>query len=220
MYSNMVESNWIRDFVEVAIANLVRIESNLRKLGYDFDNKEGPIKQIGHGTNQELNRIRQQYNCVPEFLVAWYDRVEYVDFTQHMEQLLEPSDHPVAGLGLNCTLVIKSLESVCELQTMVELDGFKCKNVDGKDFIPFGSYSSNSTPKGVWLPDSDIDPVIYDDGAGPIRMSREIAHSINSGGFPFWASMFSKRRFSSPILNVPKYHEIKPELFAGIVAMK
>ena len=213
------DSLQLRDFVETAIGNLEQIEANLRKLGYRFSNKRGAIGRIPSGTNQELARLKQKYESVPSLFFALYDRVEYIDFTQEKNQLSEPCGEVVAGLGLNCTLIFESLAKTEELQTLIEENGFRCEDADGKEFIPIGSYASNSMPKGIWLPNSSNDPIIYDAGAGPVSMGSELTRAIQAGGFPFWSKMFAKRRFTSPIPNTPKYLDILPVLMEGVVVM-
>lgn len=209
----------LRAFVELAVTNLLQIEANLQKLGYKFANQHGAVGQLTVSANPALEKLRQAYDKVPDLLCVWYDRVEYVDFSQDKAQLSEPSDNPVAGLGLNCTLVFGSLSTVCERQTMLEVNGISCKKGEGCEFFPLGTFASNCMPKGVWLPDGANDPIIYDAGAGPVTMSDEIIQSIRAGGFPFWEQMFSKRRISSPIPNTPRYPDILPALLEGVVAM-
>ena len=209
----------IRDFVEVAISNLVQIEENLHKLGYKFANKGGAVKRIPPNTNSALAELREEFELIPNLFATWYDCVEYVDFSQDESQLLEPCEIPVAGLGLNCTLVFESLSTRQRRQSLLESAGFMCRRAEGDEFIPLGTYASNSTPKGLWLPDTSSDPVIYDAGAGPMSMSDEITLAIRAGGFPFWERMFTKRRISSPIPNMPRFREILPALLEGVVAM-
>ena len=215
----MTGSQRMRDFVEVAIGNVVRIEVNLRKRGYKFANKRGAIRQIPPDTNPALATLRQKYELVPALFYAWYDRVEFVDFSQDERQLSEPSDDAVAGLGLNCTLVFGSLSTVQQRQSILERAGFGCTQVNGRDFVPLGTYASNSMPRGVWLPEGASDPIIYDAGSGPTSMGDDIIRAIRAGGFPFWEWMFAKRRISSPIPNTPRYHEILPALLEGVVAI-
>jgi hypothetical protein len=209
----------IRDFAETAIANLMQIATNLSGLGYKFANKQGAVKRIVLNTNPGLAELRQKYERIPELFCAWYDRVEYVDFTQDESQLSEPSENPVAGLGLNCVLVFQSISTRKKRQELLEEAGFKCSTADGREFIPLGTYASNSMPKGLWLPDTSSDPSIYDAGAGPVSMSDEITRAIRAGGFPFWERMFAKRRISSPIPNTPRFREILPALLEGVVPM-
>jgi hypothetical protein len=214
------ETQWINDFVDVAIANLVQIEANLRKLGYKFANAEGPIKLIPPNTNPGLAELRQKYDQIPEFFSAWYDRVEFVDFSQDEDQLWEPSDHPVAGLGYNCMLTFDSLSTRQDRQAMIMEEGrLKYETANGREFVPFGAGASNNDPTGIWLPDSSSDPVIYNDGGGPITMSYEISRSIRAGGFPFWELMFRKRKVRFTLSSIPKYREILPLLLEGVVDM-
>ncbi|MFN7732512.1 MAG: hypothetical protein ACK5OB_11460 [Pirellula sp.] len=213
------DTQQMRDFVEAAIANLIQIEGNLLKLGYKFANEQGAIKRIPPNTNSGLAELKHEYEQLPDFFVAWYDRIEFVDFSQHEGQLIEPSENPIAGLGLNCTMVFGSLSTRRERQTTLEATGFQCKTADGNVFVPLGTYASNSMPKGLWLPDNSRDPIIYDAGAGPVSMIEEITRAIRAGGFPFWEVMFTKRRISSPIPNTPRYRDILPALLEGVVAM-
>ena len=214
------EESQVRHFVEMSIASLGRLESNLLRLGYRFANGDGAIRCLTAGTNLALQRLKEQYTDLPQLFVAWYDRVEYVDFRQERTQLLERSDEIVAGLGLNCTLVFESLSRVQQLQDDLESLGHGCRNEalqeTPRTFIPTGVCASNSTPKGVWLPDRSNDPVLYDAGAGPVTMASEITRSLRAGGFPFWKEMFSRRRFRSPIPNTPRYPEILPQLMEGV----
>jgi hypothetical protein len=214
------EESQVRHFVEMSIASLGRLESNLLRLGYRFANGDGAIRCLTAGTNLALQRLKEQYTDLPQVFVAWYDRVEYVDFRQERTQLLERSDEIVAGLGLNCTLVFESLSRVQQLQDDLESLGHGCRNEALQEtpqtFIPTGVCASNSTPKGVWLPDRSNDPVLYDAGAGPVTMASEITRSLRAGGFPFWKEMFSRRRFRSPIPNTPRYPEILPQLMEGV----
>ncbi len=208
-----------QEFVEAAISNLTRIEANLHLLGYKFANRQGAIKLIPSGTNSALFKLREKYQVVPELLFAWYDRIDYIDFSQEVSQLSEPCEDPVAGLGLNCTLIFEPLSKLQENRTLLEATGFRSIENDGKEFLPIGTYASNSMPKGIWLPNASTDPIIYDSGTGPVSMGDEISRAIRAGGFPFWEQMFSKRRISSPIQNVPRYPEILATLMEGVVAI-
>ncbi len=210
--------NWkqTQDFANVVVRNLIQIEINLCKLGYKFANPRGAIVPNLNNENRALRKLSEAYGVLPTLFTALYERVEYVDFTQDSSQLMEPNDDLVAGLGLNCTLVFGSLDTLQERQEALTSSGWKCMNLAGNVFIPFGSYASNSTPKGVWLPDGATDPTIYDAGAGAISLGNEIRSSIRAGGFPFWKQMFAKRRFTSPIKNVPNYRVILPLLLEGI----
>lgn len=57
-----------------------------------------------------------------------------------------------------------------------------------------------------------MDPEIYDEGDGPVTMSTEIMDALRSGGFPFWATMLRRRRFTSPIGVAPSFEELLPVL--------
>jgi hypothetical protein len=198
---------------------LLKLESNLLKLGYKFANPLGAIHQIEPGSNSSLEEIRNKYHRVPRFFEQWYDHVEYIDFSQHECQLTQSSSDLVAGLGLNCQLIFAPLSDYVNRQIELNKKGGSCLDLDGAEFIPTGAFASNCEPKGIWLPSSEDDPVLYDDGSGPVTMRTEIMIAINQSGFPFWEKMFSKRRFTSSIPNTPKFREICSDLRAGIVPM-
>lgn len=209
----------VDSFIEGAIQNLLRLADNLRALGYRFASDSGPVALVSGGLNAELEVLRGRVSPLPLLFDRWYSTVKYLDFSQDASQLLEPSSEAVAGLGLNCTLLFSDLSDLLETKTHVEENGFVCTGAHGEEFIPFGSYASNSTPKGIWIPGGSVDPVIYDAGLGPITMSEEIAKAIACGGFPFWDKMFSRRRFTSPIPNTPRFKEIYSRLQEGIMPL-
>lgn len=212
-----IQKSDIPQFVDSSINKLLRLESNLRRLGYKFANLDGPIRLIAPGTSTHLDKLYERYAEIPALLSEWYDRLDYVDFRQDKSQLLYPSQDVTAGLGLNCSLVFEPLSQHTQLQTVLEANGYSCKNSKGQDLIPIGCYASNCMPKGVWLPDSSIDPVLYDAGAGPVSMGTALDQAIQAGGFPFWRHLFSKRRITSPIPNTPRYLEILPQLIEGVL---
>ena len=207
----------IPQFVDSSINKLLRLESNLRRLGYKFANPEGPIMLIPPGTSASLHKLCNEFEGIPALFFEWYDRLEYVDFRQCASQLLSPSQDATAGLGLNCSLVFEPLSQYSYRQKVLEANGCRCKNSKGQEFIPIGCNASNCMPKGVWLPDLSIDPDLYDAGVGPVSMATEILRAIQAGGFPFWQYQFSKRRFTSPISNTPRYLDILPELMEGVL---
>ena len=216
---SLAHRNQVCDFVDTAITNMLRIEVNLRRLGYVFANPQGPVQLAPGGANTALIELQQRIGQLPDLFIALYSRAKCIDFSQDKRQLLDRQDHPVAGLGLNCTLVFESISTAPERQATLEGNHFSCMKPSGDLFFPLGTYASNSQPKGVWLPDTSIDPVIYDAGAGPVTMSKEITLALRAGGFPFWGHMFAKRRVTSPIQNMPQYRGILPSLMEGVVPM-
>lgn len=94
------------------------------------------------------------------------------------------------------------------------------KREDGKNFLPLGTFAFNCEPKGVWLPDQSVDPVLYDGGRGPVSLSEELRTVFSSGGFPFWAHMFRRRAFVSPLGFSPKYPELREALRKDLVEIE
>lgn len=188
--------------VEVA---LVELEAALRDLGYRFENPNGPVQfHESQVALDKLDSIRANYGHLPVLFERLYTRFREVDFSQHPAQLLEPNSDPVAGLGLNCSLIFLRLEdSAARLKDIASQPNSGTYFREQSHFIPTGGIASNCTYKGIWVPDASMDPVLFDDGGGPITLSCELANAIRAGGFPFWKHLFTKRRFSSPIRNTP-----------------
>lgn len=203
----------VATFIKRTEHNLQRLQENLAFLGYQFASLDGPFVFAEACDRAALANLEKLCGPLPLLYRSIFSRFRFIDFRQSQQQLLEPSDMEVAGLGLNCSLVflpVVPAGDTTEKPMPVE-------RVGGRYFIPTGGVASNCSAKGVWLPDSSADPILYDDGGGPVTMAGEIECAVQAGGFPLWENLTAKRLFTSPIANTPAYRKLLPILIQGLI---
>lgn len=203
----------VLSFIELCRHNFGCLQRNLERLGYRFARGEEPfvVNQTHDIARDELTSFGE----VPKLIREWYRRFRYVDFSQADDQLYGSGSEAVSGLGYNNVLCFLEVSRCIQIRNQLHEEGFRV-NDGGSRFIPLGGIASNCEPKGIWLPCREIDPIIYDDGAGPVTFSQEIADAFARGGFPFWDRMFRKRIITSPIGLVPNFREIRDTLIEGM----
>jgi hypothetical protein len=202
----------ITGFIEWSESALHQLAANLTALGYEFKNEGGPIKLSE--SDASLLALEARFGELPAFYRAFYRRFQCVDFRQSDRQL-QSKDSKVSGLGLNCPLVFCSLDRIESIRAELRESELPVES-DGLHFLPTGSVASNCDPKGIWIPSVEPDPVLYNDGAGPISLTQEVRESVLAGGFPFWKTMFRRRQHCSPLGHSPPYPELLPQLLQGI----
>jgi len=210
----------ITGFIGTATHNLLRLRENLRQLGYRFANPSGPIIFAEEVDRANLRRLEKDYGPLPELYRAWYEKFRLVDFSQEHSQVFSEYQSDVAGLGYTPTLVWLGIEECISLRESVQGQSVRVdRSMNGelRRLVPIGTVASNCEPKGVWLPDSSIDPVLYDDGGGPVTMSDEIRMTFAHAGFPFWGKWARKRIRSVGLKYTPNFSCIDSTLFAGLV---
>jgi hypothetical protein len=212
MVTPITDNTGIDQFIENARHNLLALQSNLVELGYEFANARGAVQIADQESKQAVHVLEERRGHLPALYRRWYESFRCVDFTQRPSQLRDAGGHRLAGLGLNCPLVFFDIAASLRLQKELESQDLRVRNSNRQELIPFGGSATNCEPKGVWIPDSVVDPSIYDEGAGPVTMSQEIIVALEAGGFPFWAKMHRRRRFTSPIGVTPAYEEVLPLL--------
>lgn len=218
MSSQTSNSSNFDQFIETARHNLLTLQANLSDLGYAFADPGGAVQLADQEARDAVRSLEQRVGRLPTLYRKWYESFRSVDFTQNEEQLRDSSGHRLAGLGLNCPLIFLSIDSCFRFKKELKAYGVRVEDEKGQHLIPFGSTASNCEPKGVWVPNTEHDPVIYDDGAGPITLSREIVSAFEAGGFPFWHRMYQRRRFTSPLGVAPAYQEVLPLLLRNLRA--
>lgn len=212
MAAPITDNAGIDQFIETARHNLLALQSNLIELGYEFANPRGAVQLADREAKQAVLVFEQRTGQLPALYRRWYESFRCVDFTQKQPQLRDVSGHRLAGLGLNCPLIFLDVSASLQLQKELEGQGLRIRNAKGQELIPLGGSATNCAPKGVWIPNNAVDPVIYDEGAGPVTMSQEVIAALEAGGFPFWAKMHRHRRITSPIGVVPAFEELLPLL--------
>jgi hypothetical protein len=213
----MQQSSEVDSFINICQRNLLALRQALSDLGYQFARPAGPLQPADDADRAMVADAERRFGELPFLLRRWYDTFRYVDFSQAPDQL-QFGSLPVSGLGYNITLVFVELERCVRFRDELRASGIAVERErEGKSLLPLGTFASNCEPKGVWLPDHSTDPVIYDDGAGPVSLSDELRAAFQSGGFPFWDRMFRKRRFVSPLGFAPKYLELRETLRRDII---
>lgn len=204
------------EFLDFCEHNFRVLADNLTSLGYRFRNSNGPLGLPGY-TRDELSSKIEKSQLSSSLLLKWYSRFQYVDFAQCEDQMYDAEAKPICGLGYNLVFRVVDLDSCFKLRGVLAENGFRVF-ANGKTLLPFGAYASNCEAKGVWMPPDDFDPVIYNEGNGPVTFSQELIDAFACGGFPFWDRLTSRRRIRSPIGHYPDYQELKSILTKGITA--
>jgi len=213
----MSDSDYFDELLADAERSLTRIRMNLDDLGYEFLDPN-PIVFADETDKAVLNNLESRWGTLPLFYKEWYRRFRNVDFSQASSQLFASEPCDVAGLGLNMTLVFRDIKSSLILRdelAVSEMEVSRERNGKEQHFMPTGAIASNCEPKGVWLPDATIDPVLFNDGGGPITFTTELRMAIAGCGFPFWVHLFKRRIISLPLKFGPAWKKIEPALRRG-----
>jgi hypothetical protein len=194
-------------------ASLQQLAANLQALGYEFENQLGPLAK-SESSDTSIAMVESCYGELPKAYRLLYSTFAHIDFRQSHRQLHTAGSN-LSGLGFNCPLVFVSLAEVPRLRDELVDSGFSV-DVDGRRFLPTGDAASNCEPKGVWVPSTEIDPILFDDGAGPISLIDDLEGALIAGGFPIWPPTFKQRIRSSPLGHLPAYPTLLPQLLRGI----
>lgn len=216
MYSNPLLASEVDNFLHSCSHNLRIMQSNLVGIGYYFLRPSGPFQPANDQDREVIREAERRFGQFPLLLRRWYETFRYVDFSQDSNQF-EDRSLPIAGLGYNMALMFPEIEYCIQYQSELRQSGSGVSRECGNNFLPFSTFASNCEPKGVWLPDGSVDPIIYDDGGGPVSFSQELRTIFATGGFPFWEHMFRKRRFVSPLGFSPNYPELRNALLKDLV---
>lgn len=205
-------SKYVHRFFEWADIAMQQLKDNLLSLGYEFRCRGEPFQFSD--SDLLIVDVERRFGQLPIAYKALYRKFCFIDFRQSDSQL---HDHgsKVGGLGLNCPLVFAPVTRIEKMRAEI----VRCGGIivsDRRNFLPTGSAASNCEPKGVWVPSSDIDPVLFDEGAGPVTLMDEIRNAILAGGFPFWKFMFRRSRHTSPLGFSPPYPNLLPYLLHNI----
>lgn len=219
MSATLIDTDSVNRFIEDVRYNLVTLEGNLKTLGYNFANQNGAVQLASVSSLAALRSFERRFGIVSILFKCWYEAFHCVDFTQSNSQLYSTNGERLAGLGLNCPLIFLDIDTCFRTFQDMGIADQIASQKNGKTFIPIGGAASNCDPRGIWVPDTGIDPNLYDDGAGPVTMYAEVKVAIEAGGFPFWMKMFSRRRFTSPLGVTPDYKNILPVLIHNLRAI-
>jgi hypothetical protein len=209
-----------KETVDRCFYNIQILHRRLIDIGYQFEN---PDTAFVASTNVDLSVIgdfQSKHGELPLVLREWYNRISCVSFAQDFNQLyFQPSNSEavpdVAGLGVgtvllclapaNCVLLLERLkaEALADDSDSSEFEAF----------YPIGGSSTNCNPKGVGVPCTFADTVIYDDGIGAITFVEDLRSLFQAGGFVFWYRyMTSPRKPLAPVSIHPKYDTVIPYL--------
>ncbi len=205
-------------FLDSVKSNLFTLKKNLDELGYRFERAE-PIRLAGCRDEQELEDIEARFGSLPALYRAWYLVFHEIDFSQEKSQLFSNIANDVAGLGLNQSLIFLEIRRAVKMRDELAAEGVRVEMQNDRSvskLIPTGAIASNCEPKGVWLPNSISDPVLYNEGGGDVTFETEIRDIIAYGGFPFWARMAQRRPPATVLKHCPDWERIYPLLSRGI----
>lgn len=219
MRSRLIHTAGVDAFLDAVHANLSALEANLRSLGYRFARPEGPYRVADRAAIDRVGELERRHGPIPPLVRGLYSRFESINFAQDPGQLHGPPGDPVAGLGWHCPLVYAGIDSCLRMAAEGIAPRSPEAEAAGRTFIPTGGYVSNCDPVGFWTPDATIDPVIYDEGLGPITLSRELTLVFHAGGFPFWKHMFRRGTPPSPLPVSPDYGAILPVLKRNLLPL-
>jgi hypothetical protein len=184
--SPSISASDVDSFIRNSMHNLQALQANLTRIGYRFVRAAGPFQFADDQDRAVIGNVEEQLGHIPLLVRRWYETFRYIDFSQDPAQFHDASAL-VAGLGYNLSLVFREIESCIQLRDELRRSGIVIDRGEGDNrLLPFGSSASNCEPKGVWLPDHTVDPILYDDGNGPVSFSAELRTAFRSGGFPFW----------------------------------
>lgn len=208
----------VRMFVERAADNFERLVANLMRMGYKFHSPspfvrlaQRPASVVQSGVDEHL----------PLLLREWYSVIAHVDLRQDVEQMRDPTSDLVS-LGFNCTAVFLSYDEGRRMTdeddlTPLDYDVEPPRPVRGSPFVCLGAFASNCEPIGYWAERDPFDPIVYDDGGGPVSMADHVRDVLRWGGFPLWESMVLTPE-RGPILRLhPDFPRLLSSLRRGLV---
>jgi hypothetical protein len=196
----------VREVVERSHRNLVAIHDRLVGLGYKFAKSGCALVEAGPGAEGRIEEIEAALGTMPLLLREWYLRFDAVDFSQSASQEVGSTESRVAGLGYNCTLIMRRLDACREhwecLRRQHDEDVLTAREPErgtlGTDhllaFLPIGPSATNCELMGFDLPNPGVDGVYYNEGAGDIFFIDHLRKIFEWGGFPICQFYIKKRK--------------------------
>ncbi len=217
----------VREVVDRSHQNLKVIHDRLVGLGYEFAKPEAVLVEAGPGAGEQIRAIEASLGTFPLLVREWYLRLASVDFSQSRPQESGPTESCVGGLGFNCTLIMQSLDGCWEQWERLNrqhAEDVRSAREFGQGplgpehlppFLALGPFASNCDPMGFWLPNSGVDGVFYNDGAGDTHFIDHLRTILQEGGFPFWRQYGKRHRH---VLSArPNLEEVLPILKGGLL---
>jgi len=176
--------------------NVAKISESLIELGYHFRRVQGPCALRSKEGMAHLDLAEREWGRFPRLVRSLYEVFEFVDFSQHDDQISEGS---LRGLGDYPQLFFLSLPELADLRKEMELAAGKNNRFmsgmmrdRGQEYAPaergsalyLGPCASNNEMKGFALPCDAVDAVYFNDGGGPIYFYEDLMHIFQCGGFP------------------------------------
>jgi hypothetical protein len=186
----------IDEIVRRVRENVFKIAESLAKLGYQFRRSEGPFVLRSKEGMGRLDRAEQAWGRFPRLVRRLYEVFEFVDFSQHDNQI---GEGPLRGLGFYPQLFFLNLTELAELRQEMEAAagrthefmskmmkdrGEKYPPLESRSGLYLGPCASNNDMKGFLLPCDAVDAVYFDDGGGPVCFYEDLSNTFRCGGFP------------------------------------
>lgn len=230
-----------KEIVDRAYRNLCLLHPRLIDFGYEFASPQDALREANDEDRKLLNEVETEFGQMPIIFRAWYERIGSADFCQARSQLwlpkgeIKPATGPdIYGLGANPELVYLSLEECLQYRReMIEerahafaeaiKHGAKIDAVaDNPRFLPIGGAASDCRPKGISLPNSDVDAAIRNDvgrESAPCHFVTELRAIFQWGGFPSWRILLTTPNFYHPANYRPQFGKLLPQLRQGFVVL-
>ena len=144
-----------------------------------------------------MSALEESLGTFPLLVREWYLRIASVDFSQSPSQEAGPAGSDVCGLGVNCTLIMQSIDACREQWSDLSrehAEDVRAARRSGRGslgpehlpaFLALGPIASNCDLMGFRLPNLGVDGVYYNDGAGDIYFIDHLRSIFDWGGFPF-----------------------------------
>lgn len=210
----------VRMFVERATHNFERLVENLSGVGYRFCAERPFARRVGP---RDRSQDRALAPRMPLLMREWYCRIERVDLRQDPEQMYDDQSHLIS-LGYCATAVMLPFDEGRRMAeeeelTPMDYDSEPPRPARDSAFVCLGAFASNCDAIGYWVESVPFDPIIFDDGAGPVTMADHIRHIFEWGGFPLWKHMILTPE-RAPVLEAhPDFPKLLPALRRGLVAL-
>jgi hypothetical protein len=203
----------VREFVNRAAENLMRLRDALTHFGFTFENPESVVVPATGRTRAAVDDIEERLGQLPLVLKHWWEVLHGVDFTlkqgspKHVWR-----DYDGFVLDRDTLYVVSPREALAlalDHQREIREHNIRMKEIqkgqaelldryldDGEcePFLPLGPCASNCDPKGFELPCLGIDGFYFDDGDGETTFGEDFRRALTGPGVYFSPGLQRRER--------------------------